>query len=59
MLGLIANREEFGRTLTWDKQMDAKVDALTIDQVNAAFRLHVTLNQLSMVRAGDFKAEGA
>ena len=39
--------------------MDAKVDALTIDQVNAAFRLHVTLNQLSMVRAGDFKAEGA
>jgi zinc protease len=59
LLGLIATREEFDRTLDWDTQMDAKLDALTVDQVNAAFRRHVSVNQLSIVKAGDFKAAGA
>jgi zinc protease len=59
LLGLIAAREEFGRTLAWDAQMDAKLDALTVDQVNAAFRRHVSAEQLSIVKAGDFKAAGA
>jgi zinc protease len=59
LLNLIATREEFGRTLAWDEQMDAKLEALTMDQVNAAFRRHVSLDQLSIVKAGDFKAAGA
>ena len=59
LLNLIAAREEFGRTLAWDEQMDAKLEALTVDQVNAAFRRHVSLDQLSIVKAGDFKAAGA
>ena len=59
LLGLIATREEFDRTLAWDEQMDAKLDALTVDQVNAAFRRHVSLDQLSIVKAGDFQAAGA
>jgi zinc protease len=46
LLGLIATREEFDRTLAWDEQMDAKIDALTVDQVNAAFRRHVILDHL-------------
>ena len=58
LLGLIAAREEFDRTLAWDEQMDAKLDALTVDQVNAAFRRHVSLDQLSIVKAGDFQAAG-
>jgi zinc protease len=58
LLGLIATREEFNRTLAWDEQMDAKIDALTVNQVNAAFRRHVILDQLSIVKAGDFKAAG-
>jgi zinc protease len=59
LLNLIATREEFGRTLAWDEQIDARLEALTVDQVNAAFRRHVTLEQLSIVKAGDFKAAGA
>jgi zinc protease len=58
LLNLIAAREEFGRTLTWDEQMDARIEALTAEQVNAAFRRHVTVDQLSIVKAGDFKAAG-
>jgi zinc protease len=59
LLNLIATRQEFGRTLAWDEQLDAKLEALTPDQVNAAFRRHVSLDQLSIVKAGDFKAAGA
>jgi len=59
LLGLIATREEFDRTLAWDEQMDAKLDALTVDQVNAAFRRHMSLDQLSIVKAGDFQAAGS
>ena len=59
LLNLITAREEFGRTLAWDEQMDARLEALTVDQVNAAFRRHVSVDQLSIVKAGDFKAAGA
>ncbi len=56
LLRLIMTREDYGRTLEWDEQMDAKIEALTLDQVNAAFRRHVDLSALSIVKAGDFKA---
>jgi zinc protease len=56
LLRLIAAREDSDRTLAWDQQMDAKLDALTVDQVNAAFRRHVDASMLSIVKAGDFKA---
>jgi zinc protease len=56
LLRLIATREDAERTLAWDEQMDAKLDALTVEQVNAAFRRHVDASALSIVKAGDFKA---
>jgi zinc protease len=56
LLRLIATREDAERTLAWDEQMDAKLEALTVDQVNAAFRRHVDPSMLSIVKAGDFKA---
>jgi zinc protease len=57
ILGLIMTRAEVDRTLDWDVQMDAKLAALTLDQVNAAFRKHVT-NDISIVQAGDFRQAG-
>ena len=57
ILGLIVARAEVDRTLDWDTQMDAKLGALTLDQVNAAFRRHIT-NDISIVQAGDFKKAG-
>jgi zinc protease len=56
LLRLIATREDAERTLAWDEQMDAKLEALTVEQVNAAFRRHVDASLLSVVKAGDFKA---
>jgi len=58
LLQLIATREEYGRTLDWDTQMDAKVEALTAAQVNTAFRRHVDPSAISIVKAGDFKKAG-
>jgi zinc protease len=58
LLRLIADRAEYDRTLKWDEDMDAKIAALTVDQINAAFRRHIDASALSIVKAGDFKANG-
>jgi zinc protease len=55
LLGLILARDNYDRTLAWDEQMDAKLAALTLDEVNAAFRRHVNPSALLIVKAGDFK----
>ena len=58
LLRLIMTREDAGRTLAWDEQMDAKIQAVSVDQVNAAFRKHVDSSAISIVKAGDFKTAG-
>jgi zinc protease len=42
-----------GRTFAWSQQMDDKVQALTLEQVNAAFRKAIDPAKLSIVIAGD------
>lgn len=51
----IASRERAGRTLKWDEEMDARIQALTPEQVNAAFRKHLDPAALSVIKAGDFR----
>ncbi len=38
--------------------MEQKIQALTLEQVNAAFRKHIDADAVSIVKAGDFKAAG-
>jgi predicted Zn-dependent peptidase len=35
------------------------MQALTLDQVNAAFRKYIKPEEISIVKGGDFKAAGA
>jgi zinc protease len=56
VLNLIEAREQYGRTLAWDEQMDAKLANVTLDQINTAFRRHINAESLSIVKGGDFKA---
>ena len=58
LVSLLMLREEYGRTLDWDVQMDQKLAALTLDQVNAAFRKHLDPAAITVVKAGDFKTAG-
>jgi zinc protease len=59
VIRLLALREQAGRTMKWDEQLEAKIQALTPDQINAAFRRHMDPAGLSIVKAGDFKTVGA
>lgn len=59
LLSLIAAREDFGRTLDWDTQMDAKVEALTTAGINTAFRKRVDPAAITIIKSGDFKKVGA
>ncbi len=58
LLGELMACERFDRTMKWDEALEAKVAALTPDQVTAAFRRHVDPGALVYVKAGDFKKAG-
>ena len=55
LVGLIASHEQLGRTLLYDEQQEAKIQALTLEQINAAFRKYMDPAGVSIVKAGDFK----
>jgi zinc protease len=44
--------------MKWDEQLEAKIQSLTPEQINAAFRKHIDPEAVSIVKAGDFKAVG-
>jgi zinc protease len=55
LVGLIASHEQLGRTLIYDEQQENKIQALTVEQVNAAFRKYLDPAGVTIVKAGDFK----
>jgi zinc protease len=42
------------RSMKWDKEIEAKVMALTSEQINAAMKKHITPERLNIIKAGDF-----
>jgi zinc protease len=58
LLNLLALHEQLNRPYTWDADLEAKIDRLTVDEINAAFRKHIDPKALSIVKAGDFRAAG-
>jgi len=58
LVGTLAGRARFDRTMEFDKTLEAKVAALTPDQISAAFRRHLDPAVLTIVKAGDFKKAG-
>jgi len=58
LIRLLASREQAGRTMKWDEQLEGRIQALTPDQITAAFRRHMDPGGLSIVKAGDFKTAG-
>ena len=43
------------RTMAFDAEMDKKIQALTPDQIVDAMRRHLKVDEISIVKAGDFK----
>ncbi len=54
----LALNEQFGRTMAWDATFEARVLALTPEQISAAFRKHFKPEEVSLFKAGDFKKAG-
>ncbi len=51
----LAENLYLGRTMQFDADLEAKIKALTVDEVNAALRKYIHPDELSVVTAGDFK----
>jgi zinc protease len=45
-----------GRTMAWDADLEAKVQALTVAQVRDAMSRHLDLTKMTFMRGGDFAA---
>jgi zinc protease len=58
LAGTLAGRERWGRTMKWDETLEARIAALTPEQVSATFRKYIDPTSLSIVKAGDFKKAG-
>jgi zinc protease len=58
LMSQLLGDERYGRTFQWQGQLEAKVAALTPDEVSAAFRKYVDPAAMSFVKAGDFKKAG-
>ena len=50
-----ASQAMTGRTMAFEQKLDDTVRALTLEQVNAALKKHISLSKISAVKAGDFK----
>jgi zinc protease len=55
LIGKLVNGLYFGRTLAFDAELEAKVKALTPEQIKAAMKKLIDVDSLTYVRAGDFK----
>ena len=58
LVGTLARRELYDRTMKFDEAVEAKVAALTPEQVSETFRRRIDPSALSYVKAGDFKKAG-
>ena len=50
----LTNQAFWDRTMEYDAQLEAKVNALNADQVNAALRKYIDPAKISIFKAGDF-----
>jgi zinc protease len=61
LAGRLANNLYLGRRFAWDADFDAKIAALTPQQIQSALKRYLDPQKLSIVKAGDFTrvAEGS
>lgn len=59
LAGMLANALYLDRTMAWDAELEAKIRALTPEQIAQAVRRHIDPAKLTVVRAGDFAKVGA
>ena len=51
----LAGQLEVGRTMDYTAGIDRAIEAVTLEQANAAFRKYIDPNKLVRIYAGDFR----
>ncbi len=54
LAGGLANNLYLDRTYAWSAALEAKIEALKVDEVSAAFRKHINPAKITIIKAGDF-----
>jgi zinc protease len=54
LAGNLSNHLFVTRTFAWEDDLDKKVQALTVDQINMAMKKFMSPSKISIVKAGDF-----
>ena len=54
LAGKLTSNLYLGRSMAWDRDFDAKIAALTPQEINAAMKRYLDPRKLSIVKAGDF-----
>ncbi len=54
LAGALRNQLYLNRTMAFDEAVDKQIAALTAEQVNAAMKKHISLDKISIFKAGDF-----
>ena len=58
LAGTLLGQTHNGRTMAWDAELEAKVRALTPEQIRAAMQKHLDLTKMAFMRGGDFAKAG-
>jgi zinc protease len=59
LAGLLSNLRHAGRTMTYEAELEKKIEALTPEQIQAAMKKHIEPTRLVIVTAGDFEVTSA
>jgi zinc protease len=59
LAGLLSNLRHTGRTMTYEAELEKKIEALTPEQIQAALKKHIEPKGLVIVTAGDFDVKTA
>lgn len=54
LAGRLSQDLYFGRTMQREADMDARIQGLSVDDINTAFRKWIDLSDMTIVKAGDF-----
>jgi zinc protease len=59
LAGLLSNLRHIGRTMSYEAELEKKIEALTPEQIQAALKKHIEPKGLVIVTAGDFETKAA
>lgn len=53
LVGTLAGNLDLDRTMKWDKEFEQAIKSLKVEDINKAFREHLSLDNISIIKAGD------